>query len=183
MVRVLVRDVEAESQVEAIKKAESRVDLTRLFRHRALPPASVASVEYADAIESFLVDEDGDTEHERSTVYDAEYRPEGVPVAERRVVVVFIEGGVASNVEQPPDVDVHIIDFDTEGADTDELCDCAMADVPHFHAEYLGDPEKEAAPELLAALEELLEWESRMGGWDAPCWEQARAAIAKAKQI
>ena len=75
IVCVTVRDVEAESQVEAIKKAESRVDLTRLFRHRALPPASVASVEYADAIESFLVDEDGDTEHERSREYDADYEP------------------------------------------------------------------------------------------------------------
>ena len=40
-----------------------------------------------------------------------------------------------------------------------------------------------AHEELLAALEELLEWESRMGGWDAPCWEKARAAIAKAKGI
>ena len=34
----------------------------------------------------------------------------------------------------------------------------------------------------LAALEALVEWESRMGGWDASCWEQARAAIVKAKQ-
>ena len=75
IVRVLVRDVEAESQVEAIKKAESRVDLTRLFRHRALPPASVASVEYADGIDGFLVDEDGDTKYEKSTFYDAEYLP------------------------------------------------------------------------------------------------------------
>ena len=37
-----------------------------------------------------------------------------------------------------------------------------------------------AAPDLLEALEQLLEWESRMGGWGAPCWEQAHAAIAKA---
>lgn len=143
IVRVLVRDVEADSQVEAIKKAESRVDLTRLFRHRALPPASVASVEYADGIDGFLVDEDGDTNHERSTYYDNEYRPEGVPVAEQRVVVVFIEGGVASNVEHPDDVDVHIIDFDTEGAVDGELCTCERALSPHFHAEYPGEPGKE----------------------------------------
>ena len=39
-----------------------------------------------------------------------------------------------------------------------------------------------AAPDLLAALEELLEWESRMGGWDAPCWVQSRAAIARARR-
>ena len=143
IVRVTVRDIEAESQVEAIWKAASRVDLTRLFQHRALPPASVASVEYADGMDGFLVDEDGDIEHTESTVYDAEYHPEGVPVAEQRVVVVFIEGGVASNVEQPDDVDVHIIDFDTEGAVDGELCTCERAFSPHFHAKYPEEPGRE----------------------------------------
>ena len=75
IVRVLVRDVEAESQEEAIKKAERMVDLHQLFRHRALPPASVASVEYADGMDGFLVDEDGDNEHERSTWYENDYTP------------------------------------------------------------------------------------------------------------
>ena len=101
---------------------------------------------------------------------------------DRNLVVVYIEGGLVSRLKKPPDVDVDIIDFDIEGSEDEALCQCEMGDSPHFHAHYPGDPEKEAAPELLAALEELLEWESRMGGWDAPCWEQARAAIAKARQ-
>ena len=62
---------------------------------------------------------------------------------EGRVVVVFIEGGVASNVEQPDDVDVHIIDFDTEGSEEETLCGCEMARSPHFHAEYPGEPGRE----------------------------------------
>lgn len=37
-----------------------------------------------------------------------------------------------------------------------------------------------AAPELLAALRALLEWEALMGGWEAPAWSQAHAAVAKA---
>ena len=139
IVRVLVRDVEAESQVEAIKKAEELVDLDRLFHHVRFDPP-VAYVEFADDTDGFLVDEDGDESYEKSTVYDAEYRPKEVPVAEQRVVVVFIEGGVASNVEQPDDVDVHIIDFDTEGAVDGELCTCERAFSPHFHAEYPGEP-------------------------------------------
>ena len=73
IVRVLVRDVEADSQVEAIKKAEELVDLDRLFAGLGGP--HVASMEYADGIDGFLVDEDGDTEYGRSTCYDIEYRP------------------------------------------------------------------------------------------------------------
>lgn len=37
-----------------------------------------------------------------------------------------------------------------------------------------------AAPELLAALQGLMEWESIMGGWEGTAWTKARAAIAKA---
>lgn len=73
IVCVTVRDVEAESQVEAIKKAEELVDLDGLFAGLGGP--HVASMQYADDISGFLVDEDGDTEHERSTCYDKEYRP------------------------------------------------------------------------------------------------------------
>ena len=75
IVRVLVRDVEAESQVEAIKKAEALVDLHRLFRYASRSGGHVASVEYVDDMDGFLVDEDGDTEHEKSTWYVADYEP------------------------------------------------------------------------------------------------------------
>ena len=96
---------------------------------------------------------------------------------DHRVVIIHVEGGTVCEVEQPPDVAVHVIDLDTEGADEEKLCNCDIEIGPHFHEKY---PAVAAEADLLAALEELLEWESRMGGWDAPCWEQARAAIAKA---
>ncbi len=37
-----------------------------------------------------------------------------------------------------------------------------------------------AAPELYAALEGLLAWEQEQGGWEAPAWQRARAALGKA---
>ena len=74
IVRVLVRDVEADSQVEAIKKAEELVDLHQLFEHMRFDPP-VAYVEFADDGDGFLVDEEGDVEHERSTWYEKDYTP------------------------------------------------------------------------------------------------------------
>jgi hypothetical protein len=73
VVCVTVRDVDADSQVEAIKKAEELVDLDKLFAGLGGP--YVASMQYADKIDGFLVDEEGDTEYQKSTWYDAEYRP------------------------------------------------------------------------------------------------------------
>ena len=35
----------------------------------------------------------------------------------------------------------------------------------------------EHAPDLAAALRDLLAWCDLMGGWDAPCWAQARRAL------
>ena len=77
VVRVLVRDVEAESQEEACKKAEAMVDLDHCFYnvHSLRPGGQVLAGEYADAVDGFLVDEDGDAEHAKSTFYDAEYHP------------------------------------------------------------------------------------------------------------
>ena len=37
-----------------------------------------------------------------------------------------------------------------------------------------------AAPDLLAALKALQAWAEHTGGWEALCWAQADAAIAKA---
>ena len=62
---------------------------------------------------------------------------------ERRMVIVRIESGCVTEVDQPPDVDVHVIDLDTDGADAEALCDCALGDRPHCHAEYLGEPGEE----------------------------------------
>jgi hypothetical protein len=68
-----VSDVEAENQEEACKKAEAMVEFDQLFTN--LAGHNVYSVEYADDLDGFLVDEDGDEEHERSTRYDADYKP------------------------------------------------------------------------------------------------------------
>ena len=62
--RVRVPDVEADSPEEACEKAEQAVNFAQ-FAHLGL--------EYADGIDGFLVDEDGDTEHQRSASYDANY--------------------------------------------------------------------------------------------------------------
>jgi hypothetical protein len=62
--RVLVRDIEADSPEDACQKAETSINWYDLDEYHP---------EYADEITGFLVDEDGDTEHERSTRYDANY--------------------------------------------------------------------------------------------------------------
>lgn len=38
-----------------------------------------------------------------------------------------------------------------------------------------------AAPELLEAVYQLVQWADCMGGFEAPQWGRARAALAKAK--
>jgi hypothetical protein len=38
-----------------------------------------------------------------------------------------------------------------------------------------------AAPDLLSAMQALTEWANQMGGWEAPAWGKARAAIDKAQ--
>jgi hypothetical protein len=65
VVRVLVPDIEADSPEEGCQKAEQALDFNNLF--------SQPGIEYADDIDGFLVDEDGDTEHHRSASYDANY--------------------------------------------------------------------------------------------------------------
>jgi hypothetical protein len=50
---------------------------------------------------------------------------------------------------------------------------------------YIDTPEtraRGAAEDLLAALEALQAWAATMGGWEAPCWQKADVAIAKAKE-
>ncbi len=36
-----------------------------------------------------------------------------------------------------------------------------------------------AAPQLRSALAGLVGWSARTGGWDAPCWQDARALLAR----
>ena len=80
------------------------------------------------------------------------------------------------------------VDASNEAEATDKVLEAiftaGVGEIPGWLPEPPTFEEKQlqrAAPDLLAALEELLEWESRMGGWDAPCWVQARDAIARAK--
>jgi hypothetical protein len=73
VVRVLIPNIVADSQLEAIKMAEELVDLNKLFH--GLVGFYVASIEYADEMDGFLVDEEGDMEHKNSTYYDNEYNP------------------------------------------------------------------------------------------------------------
>jgi len=67
IVRVKVSGVEAEDQVEAIKKAEEMIDLHSLLDRDEF--------EYAEDIDCFLVDEEGDEERLNSCWYDKKYRP------------------------------------------------------------------------------------------------------------
>jgi hypothetical protein len=67
VVRVPVADIEADSPEEACQKAEQAIDFSNLF--------SQPGTEYADDIDGFLVDEEGDPEHKLSAWYDGEYRP------------------------------------------------------------------------------------------------------------
>ena len=72
IVRVKRVAVEADSQVEAIKKAEADTDLNQLFNRGG---DGDMNTEYTDDIDCFHVDEQGDTEYENSTWYDKDYSP------------------------------------------------------------------------------------------------------------
>ncbi len=61
--RVTLLGIEADSQEEAIKKAEAQANLYALCS---------AGVEYAEGIDSFHVDEENDPHYERSCSYDGD---------------------------------------------------------------------------------------------------------------
>jgi hypothetical protein len=63
-VRVKVCGVEANSQKEAIKKAEAQTDLYETLGE------SGHGTEYAEEITGFLVDEEGDTEYQQTRSYN-----------------------------------------------------------------------------------------------------------------
>lgn len=71
IVRVKVPPIEAPDHRTAMEQAEAATDLYSLFDRRAGDP----EMEFAEAIEGLLVDEEGDEYYERSRYYDGAYRP------------------------------------------------------------------------------------------------------------
>jgi hypothetical protein len=67
VVRVKVAGVEADSQEEAVKKVDTTTDFHALLDRNGL--------EWAEDIDCFHVDEQGDTEYKNSTWYDKDYSP------------------------------------------------------------------------------------------------------------
>lgn len=99
-----------------------------------------------------------------------------------------IEGGVPDGIR--PEVQA-VLDGIAPLVDDDE--DDAEGGVPPIQAlrALAGESEPDAAEALnraadvgdamLEALCDLVEWAERTGGWEAPCWDRARDAIAKAE--
>lgn len=117
IVRVKVSGINAKNPAEAIKKAEASVDLHALFKNGD-------TQEFAEDIDCFLVDEVGDENLRESRWYQKDgITPLATTDTDENRLVVHLEGGlvqaVYSNSATP--VQVAIQDFDTEGADYDEL--------------------------------------------------------------
>jgi len=72
-VRVVVKDVEADGQLEAIDKAE-KILLPKL-NHGMLDNYSGHPTEYADEVTGYLVDEQGDEEYLQTRAYDQDKKP------------------------------------------------------------------------------------------------------------
>ena len=66
--------VEAESQQEAVKKA-NQLDMNALFDHNI---GSSNEVEFAEEVQDFLVDEEGDTIYEQSKLWKLDENDEPV---------------------------------------------------------------------------------------------------------
>jgi len=72
VVRVKRTGIEAENQEEAMKQAEESTDFHGIFDNRV---EGDLAIEWAEDIDCFHVDEQGDTEYENSTWYDKYYCP------------------------------------------------------------------------------------------------------------
>jgi len=70
-----VPGIEADSQTEAIKKAQELVDLYQLFDKES-PAAHVSHTAWNEEIHGFLVHQADDPEHEKSNFY----KPDGVTI-------------------------------------------------------------------------------------------------------
>lgn len=74
-VRVKVPAIEADSQTEAIKKAQELVNLYRLFDKES-PLPHVAHTEWNEEIHGFLADQANDPNYEQSQFY----KPDGITI-------------------------------------------------------------------------------------------------------
>lgn len=74
-VRVKVPGIEADSQIEAIKKAQELVNLYQLFDKES-PLPHVAHTEWNEEMHGFLVDQASDPNYEQSRFY----KPDGITI-------------------------------------------------------------------------------------------------------
>jgi hypothetical protein len=74
VVRVKVCGVEAKSQVDAIKKAEADVNLSEAFLNTPLRSSHPVETEFAEEIQSFLVDVVGDDDYSETCAFDGQYK-------------------------------------------------------------------------------------------------------------
>lgn len=109
VVRVVVDDVEAENQVEAIKKAEAILDLHSLL---SIPDVG----EYADDIDCFLVDEIGDDGFLNSRWYDKHGESLNSEPGKPKMVI-FVNRGLIDEVITDKAMDYIVFDEDCQDAD------------------------------------------------------------------
>lgn len=71
VVSVKLPGIEADSQLDAIEKAEAIAALEKVLDH-TLDSNPVAYTEYADEIVGYVVDEENDPDYERTRYYNAD---------------------------------------------------------------------------------------------------------------
>ena len=74
-------------------------------------------------------------------------------------------------------------DHDEDGNRTDMDCPMSGADVTESlmgmeTAIFEALEQAKTSADVFAIVRELVAWESQQGGWEAPCWDRARAIIA-----
>jgi DNA-directed RNA polymerase subunit RPC12/RpoP len=95
-VRVKIPSIEADSQTEAIRKAEELADLYQLFDKES-PAAHASHTAWNEEIHGFLVDQADDPEHEQSNFY----KPDGVTI-ENDFYKTTVEGETGPTVVLTP---------------------------------------------------------------------------------
>ncbi len=158
VVRVKISDIEAASQTEAIEKARELRDLETLSE---LDP----DVTYADEISHFLVDEQGDDEHEHSQFYEADGETLMTPGVKPRIVVT-VSGGMLRRIStSSPAFEAVLLDYDVDGVEPEKLrkspcgrnCLCHPFEVdrdPEYVEQAFASLE-EGLPDLEAALRRI----------------------------
>lgn len=105
VVRVKVTGIKADSDHDAINKAEEKVDLTQLF-NRVPVYKDVAAVEFAEEISHFLVDNISDKEFENSAWYKPKRKLDGY----EDMYPATMEAEVAEALYHMPKNAVRIVD-------------------------------------------------------------------------